>query len=88
MALKTRGVDFDRFTEEAKLILDLNEKASATKRIQTEREFLKKRNFFLNSDLQMNSILMEEIKSISFQKELIMQQKCVLESDKEIIEYM
>lgn len=36
----------------------------------------------------MNSILMEEIKTIGFQKELIMQQKCILESDKEIIEYM
>ncbi len=43
MALKTRGADFDKFTEDAKQILDLNEKAMATKRIQTEREYLKKR---------------------------------------------
>lgn len=45
MALKTRGADFDKFTEEAKQILDLNEKSAATKRIQTEREFLKKRTW-------------------------------------------
>lgn len=39
---------------------------------------LKNVNTKLKLDLQMNSILMEEIKTIGFQKELIMQQKCLL----------
>ena len=33
-ALKTRGVEFDQFVEESKLLKDINEKAAATKRIQ------------------------------------------------------
>lgn len=37
MALKTRGAEFDKFSDDAKGILDLNEKAMATKRIQVER---------------------------------------------------
>ena len=35
--LKSRGIEFDQFTQESKQLKDINEKAAATKRIQAER---------------------------------------------------
>ena len=41
----------------------------------------------MNLDLGLNSALMEEMKTIGFHKELLLQQRCLMEKQKEVIEY-
>lgn len=58
---------------------DINEKSAAIKKINLEKEFLKTRNFSIKLDLSLIAILQEDIKSIRFNKELLLQQGCILE---------
>ena len=86
--LKAKGVDHDRFQEDAGRMRDINEKSAAIKKINIEKEYLKTRTCFIMLDLQLVTILQEDIKSIKFNKELILQQNTLVsEKESELVEY-
>jgi hypothetical protein len=71
----------DSFQEEAKVLKDVTKKKDATKRITVEKEYLK-------NHINISSALAESMKTISFHKDLMMMQRCIMgSSDKEILEY-
>lgn len=77
--LKNKAVNLDSFQEEAKNMKDINKKKEATKRITVEKEYLK-------NHINISSALSESMKTISFHKELMMMQRCIMgDGDKEIL---
>lgn len=79
--LKVKGAEHDKFQEEAGRMRDINEKSAAIKKINIEKELLK-------NHLQLVTILQEDIKSIRFNKELILQQNTLVsEKESELVEY-
>lgn len=86
--LKVKGAEHDKFQEEAGRMRDINEKSAAIKKINIEKELLKNRIFHIIPDLQLVTILQEDIKSIRFNKELILQQNTLVsEKESELVEY-
>jgi predicted ABC-class ATPase len=79
--LKNKALTLENFQEEARNLKDINQKKEATKRITVEKELLK-------NHINISSALAESMKTISFHKELMMMQRCIMgSSDKEILEY-
>ena len=78
--LKVRSAEHDEFNSRALEMKDINEKAAAMKRLQLEEKFLKKH-------INLKALLVEEMKTIGFHKELILQQQCLQENAKDLVEY-
>ena len=78
--LKVRSAEHDEFNSRALEMKDINEKAAAMKRLQLEEKFLKKH-------INLKALLVEEMKTIGFHKELILQQQCLQENSKDLVEY-